>query len=148
MTDPQLPGIQQKVPQKPLDRLMVALRMRAMATTMSLGSIPVGIMALALGDGASRAFTLIPGGALMAHAFGIFLILGGGLVVLAILKSDVSIETIGLACISAGAAVYSFGVYIGLGVNGLIAGTLSLLLALGSLLRISFLLGLAKSMKE
>ncbi len=126
-------------------RITEALQLRAMATTVSLGMIPTGVMALALGEGSSRAFTIIPGGSLIAHLFGALLALGGALVLLAILRSETFIEVVGLACIASGAALYAGGVYIGLGANGLIAGTLSGFIALGAFNRVTFLTRLARS---
>jgi hypothetical protein len=109
--------------------------------------IPVGVTALVLGDGASRAFTLLPGGSMIAHLLGVLLSLGGALVTGAILANEYLIEAIGLALMSGGAAMYGMGVVLGLGLNGVIAGGGFLAIAVGSTGRVFILVKLANAVR-
>lgn len=118
------------------ERFKYAFLLRPTATLISIGVIPTGIFALSLGEGASRAFTLIPGGSLVAHAFGLLLVIGGALSVTALARSDVFLELLGQIAIALGAGLYALGVYIGLGLNGLIAGSLSAVIASGAVAKV------------
>ena len=135
-------------PQTAWERLKTAYVMRAMATVMSGGMIPVGVIGLAMGKDSSRAFSVISGGSLVAHAFGGLLALGGVFVLVGIARAEAFGEVMGLSLIAMGAALYAGGVYLGLGLNGLIAGSLAALISLGAASRVSFLLRLAKMAKQ
>jgi hypothetical protein len=127
------------------------LRIRPVATSVVLASIHCGVCALILGEGASRAFTIIGGqggGALIAHLMGALLLLGGVLAVVGSLRLGSLVELLGLGLASAGLAIYGGGVLIGLGVNGLIAGSLALYVAGGVALRVLLLSATAKRLLD
>lgn len=120
-------------------RLWSEFRVRPVATAVGVGMIPVGIIATALGEGASRAFTLIPIGHGVAHAMGLLLVVGGFLTVAGIVRRDATLEMAGVSFISAGTFIYGAGVIIGLGWNGAIAGGLALMIAVGTFGRVFLL---------
>jgi len=99
-----------------------AFALRPLAVTVPAAMVPIGIATLALGSEASRAFSLIPGGSLIAHVLGLLLFLGGVLTIAGTVRLGTFCELIGLVFVSTGSFLYAGGVIIGLGVNGLIAG--------------------------
>lgn len=123
-------------------RLMVAARVTPTVTSVAIASIPIGVIVLILGDGASRALTVI-GGSLPARALGLLLLAGGTCTVASIIRRDSFFEAVGAGCIAAGMAIYSASVFIGLRVQGLISGLLALSLAVGFLGRVLLLTSLA-----
>lgn len=124
-------------------------RIRPTATSLVVASVICGVWALILGEGASRAFTVIGGGpggsgALIAHLMGAFLLIGGLISLAGSLRLGTLVELLGLVFASAGWFIYGGGVLIGLGANGLIAGSLALILAVGSAGRVLLLTTQAK----
>lgn len=137
----------------PWRALYVEFRLRPLSVTVPVIMIPTGIMALILGEGASRAFTIIGGeggstGALIAHMMGLFLALGGALAILGTVRFGTLIELIGLMLVAAGAFIYAAGVVIGLGFNGVIAGGGFLSISLGCAGRVVLLADTAKRLFE
>lgn len=128
------------------------LRIRPMATSMVVASIYCGVCAFILGEGASRAFTIIggsgQGGTLIAHSMGALMALGGLVSLSGSLRLGSLVELLGLVFIAAGAAIYGAGVLIGLGPNGLIAGGLALGLAIGAALRVLLLAATASRLSH
>lgn len=124
-------------------------RHRPTVTAMILGMLPAGLFALYLGEGASRAFTVLSSGstdtaALLAHVMGGLLAIGSILAMAGIVRLGVMVELLGVGLISSGTWFYGLGVIIGLGWNGAIAGTISLSYAVGSAGRV---LALAREAK-
>jgi len=120
-----------------------AFALRPLAVTVPAAMIPIGVATLALGSEASRAFTLIPGGSLIAHALGMLLLIGGVLTIAGTLRMGTFVELIGLVFVSTGAFLYAGGVIIGLGVNGLIAGGAYAAITVGCVGRVVMLGSLA-----
>ena len=120
-----------------------AFALRPLAVTVPAAMVPIGIATVALGDNASRAFTLIPGGSLIAHALGILLTVGGVLTLAGTLRMGTFVELLGLAFVAMGAFLYAAGVLIGLGENGIIAGGAYAAIAIGCLGRVVMLGSLA-----
>lgn len=122
--------------------IALELRIRPTVTSMTFASVFVGICALILGEGASRAFTILggdSGGALIAHVMGGALFLGGVITLAGIARLGSLFELMGLGLISGGSFIYAVAVFIGLGSNGLIAGGLAGGLAVGTALRVVLL---------
>lgn len=123
--------------------LYLEFLIRPMATAMTSAATFVGVCALILGEGASRAFTIIGGGphggALIIHVMGALMAGGGVLTLVGVLRPLAIAELLGLGLVSAGALIYGAGVLIGLGTNGLVAGGLSLGLSVGAALRVVLL---------
>jgi hypothetical protein len=123
--------------------IAIELRIRPTVTSMTFASILAGICALFLGEGASRAFTILAGeagGALIAHMMGGALFLGGVTTLAGVARLGSLVELLGLGLISGGAFVYAAAVLLGLGANGLIAGVLAAGLSVGTGLRVVLLL--------
>ena len=118
------------------ERLIIAARLRSMATIIPAALIPVGIIGLAMGESSSRAFSELEAGPVLAHGFGALLAIGGALVVLGLGRSDAFVESIGLTLLSGGAFTYAVGVLLGLGWQGAIAGGLALSISAGALGRV------------
>lgn len=145
---PDLPEILTEEPQSAWQRLKQSWLMKSMATSIPIIMVPVGICATIMGENSSRAFTLISGGELVAHLFGLGLSIGGLLVVVGIMRAETFIEAIGLIMLGSGSLLYSGGVILGLRENGLIAGGMALAIGVGAFGRMFFLTSLAKTMKS
>lgn len=115
--------------------LLVAWRAKPTAVTIPIAMVPIGVIALVLGEDASRAFTNI-GGEIVIRSLGAAMALGGVSVAFGILRNDVVYEGVGLTLCSLGALLYGTGVILGLGEQGLIAGLGYLAFATGFLGRV------------
>lgn len=145
---PELPEVLSEEPQSAWKRVKQSWLVKSMATSIPILMIPVGICGLVMGENASRAFTLISGGEVVAHLFGFGLAIGGLLVVVGIMRAETFTEAIGLILLGCGALLYSAGVILGLKENGLIAGGMALAIGVGALGRMYFLISLGKTMKQ
>ena len=123
--------------------IWIELRIRPTVTSMLFASIFVGVCAMILGEGASRAFTDLGGengGALIAHVMGGALFLGGLAALAGIARLGSLVELLGLGLVSGGAFVYAAAVLLALGPNGLIAGGLAAGLSMGTAMRVVLLM--------
>lgn len=117
--------------------LWLTLVTRPMSVVIPAALIPIGAVTTVLGPDASRAFTLLPQGAqFIAHAMGMFMVVGGLLVLLGISQNETFTELIGLVFAALGCLVYGAGVIIGLGLNGLITGPMFVSIAIASITRV------------
>lgn len=123
-------------------RLATAWRLLPTATSVFMAAIPLGLVVLVLGEGASRALTVI-GGDLPARALGVLFFGGGMCSLVSVLIRDSFVEAIGSGLIAGGMAIYSAAAFIGLGTQGLIAGILSLSMAVGFMGRVFLLTSVA-----
>jgi hypothetical protein len=105
--------------------------------------VPTGALALVLGPGVSRAFTLIAANMIVPRFMGFLLLLGGVLALCGMLRMNSFIEALGLALLAAGAALYGFGVILGLGMAGMVAGPGYVAIAVALSRRVQILLRLA-----
>lgn len=115
--------------------------------SVSVAMVPVGLVVMDLGARASRALTVI-GGDLPARWLGVLVFVGGVCTVAAAIRGSASTEAAGAGCISAGMAIYSTSVFVGLGVQGLISGIVTLSLAVGYLLRMFGLAATARHYRD
>lgn len=122
--------------------LYVTWRSKPTATTLPLGMIAAGLVAVVLGLESSKAFAEL-GGATLVRVMGICMVLGGLVVVAGILRDDAALEPIGLTLAALGAAIYGVVAVVGLGTQGLITGIDHLLITVGFLGRIALLLARA-----
>lgn len=127
------------------ERLLIAARLRSMATVIPIFMIPVGIIGLAMGQNSSRAFSELSAGPVLAHGFGALLAIGGAIVVLGIVRDDVFVEGLGFILLSGGTFTYAMGVFLGLGWQGAIAGGLALSISVGALGRVFALAAIGKA---
>lgn len=118
--------------------LWAAWRQQPTAVTLPLGMILIGLLAVILGENASRAFTEL-GGAAMIRVMGLAMLAGGSLVAVSIIRSDYLLEVMGLALAAFGAVIYGVGVILGLGVQGLVTGPENLIIALAFFGRIALI---------
>lgn len=103
--------------------LWLEYKMRPHPIAIALCVQPAGLAAIVLGEGASRAFTIIGGGDTIPTIMGVFLMFGGLLTLIGACRiRGALIELIGLAFTGFGSFIYSVGVIGGLGWNGIIAG--------------------------
>lgn len=110
---------------------------RPMSVVIPAALIPIGCITTVLGPEASRAFTLLPPGAqFIAHAMGLFMALGGVLVLLSVANSETFTELIGLVLCALGCVIYGIGVILGLGINGLVTGPMFVAIAVASIVRV------------
>jgi hypothetical protein len=124
--------------------LWAAWRQQPTAVTLPLGMILIGLLAVVLGENASRAFTEL-GGSTMIRVMGLAMLTGGLLVVTSIILDDATFEVMGLALGVFGTIVYGVGVILGLGTQGLITGPENIGIAVAFLGRIALLLRRARA---
>jgi hypothetical protein len=103
-----------------------------------------GLFALIFGIRASRAFVEIGGGGSLVRLLGLLLFAGGVLVFGGITRWGLLIHMIGELFTAAGAVIYGAGAVIGLGWNGVVAGSFAFGLAIGSLLHVYLMVHSAK----
>jgi hypothetical protein len=137
------PGGITNSPRTPWPAFKQEFASRPLSVVIPAMMIPVGTAAFILGQGASRAFTLIPGGELIAHTMGFLLALGGALAMLGTVRLGTLVELLGLVLIAAGATIYASGVILGLGWNGIIAGGAYAAIAIGCIGRVILLSSVA-----
>lgn len=128
-------------------QLRLAWRTKPTAVTVPLAMIPIGIAAVILGDGASKAFDNLGGGVII-RLMGLVMVAGGFFVIQGILKNSTLHEVIGLTLAALGAAIYGAGVILGLRTQGLVAGLGYLAMALAFLGRIQLLMRAAGSLSR
>lgn len=121
----------------------IAFALRPLAVTIPTMMVPIGIATLVLGQGASRAFSLIAGGAVVAHLMGVLLALGGVLTLAGMVRWGTFTELIGLVFVAAGSLIYSSGAIIGLGTNGIISAGAYVAIGIGCVGRVITLSSLA-----
>lgn len=98
--------------------------------------VPIpGGLALVLGDAVSRALSNVTADA-VSRSMGALLLVGALFTLMGIARGKHIAEVIGLAAMSAGFAIYGLGVLLGLGLQGAVAGPITLALAVGCVLRI------------
>jgi hypothetical protein len=122
--------------------IALEVRIRPTVSCMVFASIVAGTSALVLGSAASRAFTVIGGqgaDAYIARFMGAAFLIGGILAMTGVTRQKLFIEMLGLGLIAGGAFIYASALFVGLGLNGLIAGTFALGLCVGTALRIRLL---------
>jgi hypothetical protein len=83
--------------------------------------IIVGLAAIILGDGASKAFANL-GGSVIIRIMGSLLIIGAGLVIVGIGRNNAFIEVSGLLLALLGTSIYGCGAILGLHSQGLVSG--------------------------
>ncbi len=104
-----------------LRRLYAALKNSKTPVVLPLALTGVGIVALVLGEGASKAFSNL-GGSTIIRVMGVALVVGGCLIVSSLVKYNGLREVTGLALSAFGAATYGGGVVLGLHAQGLVSG--------------------------
>jgi hypothetical protein len=105
------------------------------ATLLSLVSIPIGLLAVALGQSVSRSFTIVYAQPSLVYVWGAVMCGGGLAVLLGILRGTPSFELAGLLTLGLAFSFYGVSVLLGLGMGGLVAGPISLALGLACALR-------------
>lgn len=126
-----------------LCRLYAAWQKTQTLVILPLALTCVGVVALILGDGASKAFANL-GGSTVIRIMGVFLIVGGTLIISSVLNSNYAREVLGLALTALGAAIYGGGVVLGLHAQGLVSGIGYTGITLTLLGRIFFLIQAAR----
>jgi hypothetical protein len=105
------------------------------ATNLSLISIPIGIMAICIGQEVSRGFTIVWHRPEPVYVWGVVLLLGGYNVAAGIVRKRPATERAGLFVLASAYAFYGASVLAGLGYGGLVTGPTFLALALSCLQR-------------
>jgi hypothetical protein len=114
--------------------------------TLALATLlPVpGVLAIVYGDAVSAALSNIAAGAI-SRVMGVALLVGASLTLVGLCRSRHLIEAAGLTVMAGGCAIYGLGVLLGLGLGGAVAGTVSIAVAAGTVLRVVSLLSAAHS---
>ncbi len=105
------------------------------AANLSLISIPIGLLAIFVGQNVSRAFSLVFHRPEPIYIWGVVLLLGGCHVAYGVIRSRPSTERAGLFVLAAAYAFYGVSVIVGLEVAGLVAGPTFVVLALSCVQR-------------
>ncbi len=125
------------------DNLRTAWDVQPFSFTFSLVTVPVGLLAVLLGDRVSRAFSEI-GEGVVSRFLGVLFLVGGSLALAGIVRRTSVFEALGLSALSAGAALYGTGVILGLGMSGMVAGPGYLAISVALARRVQILLALAE----
>lgn len=115
--------------------LLAQSRAYPFATNLSLVSIPIGLLAVIIGQDVSRAFTDVYNRPEPVYVWGVVLMLGGINVAYGIVWHVPSLERGGLYVLAVAYAFYGVSVIVGLGVGGLVTGPISLTLAISAMQR-------------
>lgn len=104
--------------------------------TLAMGIVfPIpGVLAIIYGDDVSRALAIIAAGVL-SRIIGLALLSSSIALLIGIAQGRSFWETIGLGLAATGCTLYGLGVILGLALGGMIAGPISLAVALGALWR-------------
>jgi hypothetical protein len=111
---------------------------------LSLMSIPVGLLAVAIGPEVSRAYSLVYHIPELIYVWGTVLLLAGGNVAFGVIRRRPSQERAGQFVLAAAWGFYGISVIIGLKAGGLVAGPLALAMALSCLQRAAFIMTTAR----
>lgn len=125
-------------------RIKAAYLLRPMVISVSGLMVPLGLAVILLGERASRAFTVL-GGDSPAKLIGVAMLIGGTLLLAGTFAASTFMELIGASFAATGLIIYSGGCYLGLGINGVISGTLAASVAIGFVGRILYGANAARS---
>ena len=103
-------------------RITDAWWVRPSTVVFSLAGVLAGTAAAIYGTETSKAFSNF-GGGLTIRVMGVLMVLGGVLALAGIARADRLVEGIGHIFTGTGVVIYAFGVILGLGLAGVIAGT-------------------------
>lgn len=126
-----------------LRRFLAAYKLQPMLVAVGTTAVPLGMAVIILGERASRAFSVL-GGDIPAKMIGLALFTAGLLLMVGIFSNNFFLQAIGSSAGLVGFVLYGGGCYLGLGINGVIAGTLSLAVAAGFAGRIWLVTDLAR----
>jgi len=116
------------------------------ATNLSLASIPVGLLAVAIGPEVSKAFTIVWHSPTPVYVWGVVLVVGGCNVAVGIARPTPSLERAGLGVLAVAYTFYGISVLIGLGAGGMVTGPFFLAMALSCLQRAHIILKAARDL--
>ena len=102
-------------------RISDTWRVRPASVVLPILGVLAGTAAIIFGTDTSKAFTEL-GGGITIRVMGIFMLIGGLLALAGIIRADRVLEVVGHGMVVVGAAIYAFGVILGLGLGGIIAG--------------------------
>lgn len=117
-------------PVRRLVRLYARGRRFPFATGLSLISVPIGLLAIFIGQEVSRAFTIVWNRPEPVYVWGVVLLLGGAHVAAGIMGQNTARERAGLWILAVAYAFYGASVILGLGWGGMVTGPTFLVLAL------------------
>ncbi len=109
------------------------------STNLSLISIPIGVLAIIIGQDISRGFTVVYNRPEVIYIWGAVLLLGGFNVASGIARRKAALERAGLYVLACAYAFYAVSVLLGLGVGGLVTAPVFLTLAISSVQRANLL---------
>jgi len=130
-----------------MSQLRQAWRHTPYTLCLSIALTGVGALALALGDGVSRALSEIAAH-IVTRAMGASMVTGGIISLLGVLGRRTLLETLGLALMAAGLGIYGLGVLLGLGLQGAVAGPICLALVVATLRRIATITSAARTLLD
>ncbi len=102
-----------------------------------------GALAIVYGDKVSAALSNIAADSI-SRLMGILLVVGSTLTLVGIARSRALVETLGLTVTAIGCAIYGFGVILGLGLHGAVAGSGFLAIAAATIRRVITLAAVAR----
>ncbi|MGH3847094.1 MAG: hypothetical protein ACRDS0_37590 [Pseudonocardiaceae bacterium] len=125
-------------------RMMFAWRNRAYTLVLA-AVLPIpGALAIIYGDAVSQALSNIAAG-YVSRGMGTAFLIGGVLALVGIARQRALLEVLGLTLIAAGCGIYGLGVILGLGLGGVVAGSIALAVAVATVQRVVQLTAVAPS---
>lgn len=125
-------------------RVMFAWRNRAYTLVLATVLPIPGALAVVYGDAVSQALSNIAAG-YVSRGMGIAMLAGGVLTLVGVARQRALLEVLGLTLIAAGCGIYGLGVILGLGLGGVVAGSIALAVALATIQRVVQLTAIAPS---
>ena len=128
---------------KAATRICLAWVDRPYTVVLAAVLIVPGALALIYGDDVSKALSTIAADNI-SRIMGATLLLGGLLTLTGMARGSAIVEIAGLCALAAGCGIYGFGVILGLGLGGMVAGPISLAIAFATVRRVVTLVSVAR----
>ena len=124
-------------------RLVESWKFRPYVTAFAVGVIPVGVLAILLGDKVSAALGNLAANSI-TRGMGFALFTGGLITLLGILSHRALSITLGMGIMALGLGIYGVGVILGLGLAGMVAGPIALIATIATIRQVVTLAQLAE----
>lgn len=130
-------------PPEAVQRVQSAWVHRPYTIVLSVVLLVPGALAIVYGDAVSAALSKIAADSI-SRLMGILLVVGSTLTLLGLARGRALTETLGLTVTAIGCAIYGFGVILGLGLQGAVAGSGFLAIAAATIRRVMTLAAAAR----
>ena len=124
-------------------RLVESWKHRPYVTGFAVGLIPVGVLAILLGDKVSAALGNLAANTI-SRGMGFALFTGGLITLLGITSHRALTLTVGMGVMAFGLSLYGVGVVLGLGLAGMVAGPIALIATIATIRQVVTLAQIAE----